>query len=111
METAIDILSAALILGGAFFALTGAVGILRLPDFYARIHPAGKSETLAQVMIMSGLFLEALQDAQFGIQTGIKLILIVMFLFITSPTAVHAIAKAAHVDGLHHRQDGGPDSE
>ncbi|MFQ5842948.1 MAG: monovalent cation/H(+) antiporter subunit G [Thermodesulfobacteriota bacterium] len=105
MEMLTDIFSAVLILGGSFFALTGAVGILRMPDFYSRIHPAGKSDTLAQTMIMTGLFLQALQEEQFGIQAGIKLIIIILFLFITSPTAVHAIAKAAHVDGLRYWQD------
>jgi multicomponent Na+:H+ antiporter subunit G len=95
-----EILSALCLIGGAFFALTAGVGILRMPDFYARAHPAGKSDTLAQVLIMVGLGLQAFQQEDLGAGAAVKLLLIIIFLFITAPTAVHAITRAAHVDGL-----------
>ena len=98
MELALDILTVLLLLSGSFFAITAAVGILRMPDFYSRTHPASKSDTLAQLLIITGLFLQTFDLDGFSSFTGIKLFLIVAALFITAPTAVHAITKAAHVD-------------
>ena len=95
-----EILSALCLIGGAFFALTAGVGLLRMPDFYSRAHPAGKSDTLAQLLIMLGLALQAFQHGDLGTAAAVKLLLIIIFLFITAPTAVHAITRAAHVDGL-----------
>ena len=100
MAAVFDILTMVLLLGGSFFALTGAVGIIKMPDFYSRVHPAGKSDTLAQTLVITGLLLQTLHSESFGYHGGIKLILIVFFLFITTPTATHAITKAAHVDGV-----------
>ncbi len=93
-----DALTVVFLAVGSFFALTGAVGILRLPDFYSRIHPAGKSDTLAQLMILMGLVFQVFRSDSYGTFIGVKLILIVLLLFITSPTAVHAIARAAHLE-------------
>ena len=100
MQVVCDLLTIILLIGGAFFALTGAIGIIRMPDFYSRVHPAGKSDTLAQTLLMTGLLFQTVQDESFGYQGGIKLILIVFFLLLTTPTATHAITKAAHIDGL-----------
>lgn len=100
MDAAKDILTIVFLVTGAFFALTAGVGILRMPDFYSRTHPAGKSDTLAQSLIMIGLFFQALQYEDLGLRAAVKLVLIVVFLFITAPTAIHAITRAAHVDGL-----------
>jgi multicomponent Na+:H+ antiporter subunit G len=100
MHTVIEVIILVCLAGGAFFALTAGVGILRMPDFYSRAHPAGKSDTLAQTLIFIGLTFHALQDEDLGLATGVKLILTGVFLFITAPTAVHAITRAAHVDGL-----------
>lgn len=95
-----DIITVTFLTGGAFFALTAGIGVLRMPDFYSRAHPAGKSDTLAQTLMMIGLFFQALQSEDLGVWSAIKLVLICIFLFITAPTAVHAITRAAHVDGL-----------
>jgi multicomponent Na+:H+ antiporter subunit G len=81
--------------GGAFFGLTGAVGILRMPDFYTRLHPAGKADTLAQTLFMIGLLFQAPD-----VTTGLKVVLVTLFLYLTAPTATHAITLAAHRDGL-----------
>ncbi|PRQ07919.1 monovalent cation/H(+) antiporter subunit G [Enhygromyxa salina] len=109
----LEILGALFMLGGCVFALTGAVGVLRMPDFYARLHPAGKSDTLAQALILFGLALLAGQqlinawpseanshaDAWIGLANIIlKLGLLTALLFLTAPTATHAIAKAARLD-------------
>lgn len=95
------IIAAAMLVGGAFFALTAAVGLLRMPDFYSRIHPAGKCDTLAQFLILGGLLIFSLvggDHADFAVAA--KLLMIMFFLFITAPTATHAICKAAYLDGL-----------
>ena len=98
MAVVLDALTVVLLAAGSFFALTGAVGILRFPDFYSRIHPAGKSDTLAQLMIMVGLVFQVISNESYDTFIGIKLILIAVLLFITSPTAVHAIARAAYLE-------------
>ncbi len=98
MEALLDVLTVVFLAVGSFFALTGAVGILRFPDFYSRIHPAGKSDTLAQMMILVGLVFQVFRNDSYDIFIGVKLILIVVLLFITSPTAVHAIARAAYLE-------------
>lgn len=76
---------------GVFFALTGAVGILRMPDFYTRLHPAGKSDTLAQGLILAGAMFQATDPI-----VTLKLLLISLLLFVTAPTATHAITQAAN---------------
>ncbi len=105
MTVVFDVLTVVFLAVGSFFALTGAVGILRLPDFYSRIHPAGKSDTLAQLMILMGLVFQVFRNDSYDIFIGVKLILIVLLLFITSPTAVHAIARAAHLDEQNSRKN------
>ncbi|MEE9386751.1 MAG: monovalent cation/H(+) antiporter subunit G [Nannocystaceae bacterium] len=93
--SALEISSAVLLSVGCFFALTGGLGMLRMPDFYTRLHPAGKSDSFAQVLILGGLMCQT-DD----VMVAIKLVLICFVLFVTSPTATHAITKAAHLDGL-----------
>ncbi|HEY9163434.1 MAG TPA: monovalent cation/H(+) antiporter subunit G, partial [Magnetovibrio sp.] len=93
LDLALDILSWACIIGGAFFALVGAVGILRLPDVYSRMHAAGMIDTLGIGLILIGLMLQA--PAWIVVM---KLGLILAFVFFTSPTATYALARAA-LDG------------
>lgn len=100
MELSYDILTIVLLVSGSFFALTAAVGILKMPDFYTRAHPAGKSDTLAQTLIMAGLLVQTFHSDIFSFQASIKLALIVLILFFTAPCATHAITKAANVHGL-----------
>ena len=91
----VDLLSWALLTGGSFFCVTGAIGLLRLPDFYARLHGAGMIDTLGAGLILTGLMLQA------GLSlVTVKLLFVLFFILITSPTATHAIAHAAHVQGL-----------
>lgn len=85
-----EIISSVLILGGVFFLALGAVGLIRFPDFYTRMHAAGKCDTLGSLLVVSGL---AVYN---GLALGsFKLIFIAVFIFLTSPTATHAIARAA----------------
>lgn len=83
------------ILTGLFFVFAGTLGVLRLPDFYSRIHAAGMTDTLGAELVMLGLMLQA----GFS-QMTLKLLMISFFLLLTSPTATHAVANAAYRAGL-----------
>lgn len=90
MAALIDIFSGICLFLGSFLIFTGALGILRFPDFYSRVHAAGVTETLAAFLILLGLMLQAGWSLVL-----FKLALILAFILITSPTASHALAKAA----------------
>lgn len=82
------------IIGGGFL-LIGATGIVRFPDFWSRLHAAGIIDTMGAEFILIGMMFQA------GLtQVTVKLILIGLFLFVTSPTSTHALANAAWVAGL-----------
>ncbi len=103
---AADVLSvmSALFLGaGALFVLSGGVGLLRFPDFYTRIHAAGVTESAGSGLIILGLLLRA---ETWG--TSVRLLIIVLFIALTSPTAAHVLANAARRDGVPVWQEGDP---
>jgi multicomponent Na+:H+ antiporter subunit G len=89
-----NVLTVISLAGGLFFVMAGAVGVIRLPDFYTRLHAAGMTDTLGAELILFGLILQA--D---GWQVIAKLLLVAFFLFVTSPTATHAVAHAAYKAG------------
>jgi len=91
----LDIASWALILLGAAFCVTGAVGLLRMPDFFTRMHAASVVDTLGAAFILLGLMLQS----GFSLVT-VKLIAIGVLLFFTSPVATHALARAALARGV-----------
>jgi multicomponent Na+:H+ antiporter subunit G len=91
----INIISTVLMAGGSFFMITGAVGLLRLPDFYTRLHATGKCDTLGEVLIIVGCMIY--QGWSF---ITIKLFFLMLFIFIANPVATHAIMKAAYVTGV-----------
>jgi len=91
-------LSDAALLVGSFLLLSGAVGFLRFRDFYARIHACGVTETLATSFILLGLLLQPA-----GAQPQAKLVMILLFVLFSSPTASHALAKAAWNAGVRPR--------
>jgi len=109
MDLALDIAVIVLLALGCFFSLTSAVGVLRFPDFYSRLHPAGKNDTLCVLLFCSAMILETLRY-EYGFAVAGRLLLMILFLFIASPIACHAITKAAYLDGLRPwtRKDGGP---
>ncbi len=97
----LDIIATTLIAFGLFFFLGGAIGILRFPDFYSRLHPAGKLDTMGQFAAMLGMAIYLLNDLSLGsVLTALKIVLIVVFVFITSPTATHAIVDAGVRAGM-----------
>lgn len=87
---ALEWFSAFCLLSGALLIVTGGIGLLRFPDFFTRMHAAGVTETLAGGLILLGLMCLA----GWGIVL-VKLVLILLFILITSPTACHALAKSA----------------
>ena len=92
------VIAIVLIVAGVFFLMVSALGLLRLPDFYARTHAVGKSETLGSILVLSGL---AVYN---GWELGtVKILLILFFVLIANPTATHAIARAALRTGRHER--------
>ena len=96
-----NILVMVLLIGGLAFFTGGSIGILRLPDFYSRLHPAGKLDTAGQLLTLSAIALFVLQDFSLNnFLTATKIVLIVIFVYITSPTATHAIVDAGARAGL-----------
>jgi len=81
--------------GGVVFLLLGSVGVLRLPDFYTRAHAASKPDTLGIVLCMSGLAI--LEGATIN---SAKLMLILVFVTLANPAAIHALGRAALRSGL-----------
>ncbi len=92
---ALTIVAVVLMLGGIFFLAVSALGLLRLPDFYARTHAVGKSETLGTILMLSGLAIYNGWDL-----STVKIVFIVFFVLLANPTATHAIARAALRTGL-----------
>ena len=89
------LIASSLLLVGCFFILVASIGLIRFPDFYSRIHPAGQSDTLGQGLVLLGLLLYE------GVSVdSIKLLIIILFVFIINPTATHALAKAAYLAGV-----------
>ncbi len=83
------------VLVGLFFTFVSAAGVLRLPDVYSRAHTASQADTLGAGFALAGVALALGLDT-----TTIKTVLLLFFIFITNPTAAHAIARAAHEQGI-----------
>lgn len=91
----VDILSWVLIITGGAFSIIGAVGQLRFPNFWARLHAASVSDSAGAILLIAGMCLQA------GLTLiTVKLIFIGLFLFVTGATSTHAVASAARVSGL-----------
>ena len=96
-----ELASITLILLGLLFFLGAVVGLLRFPDFYTRMHAAGKGDTLSTLLILSGLLVYHLQDLSLiRLLVGAKILAICGFIAITSPTSTHALMQAGHDDGI-----------
>jgi multicomponent Na+:H+ antiporter subunit G len=90
LDQALNLLSWALLLGGSFFVIVGGIGSLRMPDLYTRMHAASVTDSMAPILILSGLMLQA------GLSLySVKLAAILVFLLLTGPTASNALASTA----------------
>ncbi len=94
-DPVIDAVSWVLIVLGSGFCVIGALGLLRMPDFFTRMHAASLIDTLGAWLLLLGMMLQA----GFSLIT-VKLIFVALLLFFTSPTATHALARAARARGL-----------
>ncbi|MDD2557734.1 MAG: monovalent cation/H(+) antiporter subunit G [Desulfuromonadaceae bacterium] len=90
METFLVLASTLCISMGVFLGITGAIGIFRMPNFFARLHAASVTDSGCAFMLLFGLMLQS----GFTLAT-IKLCFILLFFLISSPTAAHALAKTA----------------
>jgi len=95
MSWVIDLASWALIAAGGFFCIVGTFGLVRMPDFYTRLHASGVVDPFGVSLILIGLMLQA----GFTLVTA-KLVVLVLLLLFTSPVACHALGRAALHRGL-----------
>ncbi len=97
----INIISMALIILGVFFYFATTIGILRFPDFYSRMHAAGKGDTLSSLLVLGGLALFNLHDFSVSsVLVSLKIMFICVFIFMASPTATHHIIEAGFQAGV-----------
>lgn len=95
MDLLLDIASAVLLLTGGFLVFVGGVGVMRMPEFFTRMHAASVTDTGGAALILAGLMLQG------GLTlVPLKLAAIFLFLFLTSPTASYALANAALLSGV-----------
>ena len=106
MSLVIDIASGALLAIGGILMLIGGIGMVRLPNFFTRLHAAGLTDTGGAATLLLGLALQA----GFTMVT-VKLVLIAVFLFFTAPTSSHAVAHAALLGGLEPGKGDAPDEQ
>ena len=86
------------ILGLVFF-LGSAVGMVRFPDFYTRMHAAGKGDTLSTMLMLVGFGLVTMEDFSMGSWLIlIKILGVILFIYLTTPTSSHALMRAAFED-------------
>ena len=103
MEQVFDILSWVCLIVGSVFCVIGGIGLIRLPDFYSRMHGGGITDTLGVGLVLIGLMFQG-----GGALVTIKLVAILLIALLASPTSTHAVAKAAYKSGLMpHLQDEG----
>ncbi|MBL1142873.1 MAG: monovalent cation/H(+) antiporter subunit G [Proteobacteria bacterium] len=95
MSNAITIISGVFIITGALAIIIGLIGVFRMPDFYTKLHAASVIDTMGTMLIIVGLMLYS----GFNL-VSVKLLLIMIFILITTPTAAHALAKSALHGGL-----------
>jgi multicomponent K+:H+ antiporter subunit G len=100
----LDLLLSLLLLVGGLFALVGALGLLRFPDFFMRLHAPTKATTLG----VGGLLLASMAAAWWRGETGVPELMITLFLFITAPVSANLMAKAAIHLGLPSRAGEAP---
>ena len=84
---------------GLVFFLGAAVGMVRFPDFYTRLHAAGKGDTLSTMLMLTGCGLVTMEDFSLGSWLLFtKIMAVVLFIFLTTPTSSHALMRAAFED-------------
>jgi multicomponent Na+:H+ antiporter subunit G len=98
----LDLIAALFVLAGLVFFLGCVTGLIRFPDFYTRMHAAGKGDTLSTVLVLTGFALFSFHD---GVTLGsllvaAKILGISAFIMLTSPASTHALMRAGYEDGV-----------
>ena len=97
----LDLIVILLLSVGILFFCGTINGLLRFPDFYTRMHAAGKGDTLSTVLMLLGLALYTFHDPSVhDFLTGYKIIFIAVLIAIASPTATHALMDAGYEAGI-----------
>ncbi len=98
----LDTICILIIVCGLILFFGAVVGLVRFPDFYARMHAAGKGDTLSTMLILAGLAIYVFHDgftlAHFLVAA--KILTICAFIMLTSPTSTHALMEAGYDDGV-----------
>jgi multicomponent Na+:H+ antiporter subunit G len=94
-DLVVNLLSWGFILSGSFFVLVGAIGIVRMPDLYTRMHAASVMETLGVGLLFTGMMIQA----GFSLVT-LKLLFLLALFFFVGPVVSHALAQAAMHEGV-----------
>ena len=89
-----ELIAAIFMLGGLIFFIGSAIGMLRLPDFYSRIHASGNSETLGCMLSFIGLMIY-----EGPTLTAVKMALAFLIVFMANPIGSHILGKAAYKSG------------
>ena len=108
----LQVAGASILLLGTLICLVGAIGLLRLPNFFARTHGASITDTLGATLCLVGMVIISLgmdETLKFNLLVIVKLVSIGVFLLVTSPIAGHALTRAAYRKGL--AGEGAPDLE
>lgn len=84
-----------LLVGGVIFTFVSATGVIRLPDVFSRAHTASQTDTLGAGLVLAAVALALGVDS-----AAIKTVMLLFFVFITNPTAAHAIARSAAESGI-----------
>jgi multicomponent Na+:H+ antiporter subunit G len=101
-EAIIEGLSWGFILSGSVFAVVGSYGTVRFPFFWSRLHAASITDSGGMILLILGMCLQAGASL-----ITVKLLIIGVFMFITGPTATHAVANAAIISGLRPKEGKG----
>jgi multicomponent Na+:H+ antiporter subunit G len=94
MAVTLDVLSWIFLLAGSFFAVVGGIGVIRMPDLFTRLHAAGVTDTGGAGLILVGLMFQG------GLTlVTAKLLLVLGFMWFSSPVSTYALARAALAGG------------
>jgi multicomponent Na+:H+ antiporter subunit G len=91
----LEVAAGLLIIAGAFFMLVSALGVLRLPDLFMRMHAATKAGTLGAALV---LFAASLLFGELAV--SVKAVVVFLFLLLTAPVAAHVLGRAAYYAGI-----------
>lgn len=97
MQIIFEIIAAAALLLGSFLMIVSAIGLVRFPDVFCRMHASGKAGTLGIVMVLTGTIVFFMIPGVADISVFFRAMLAIFFQFITTPAATHLLARAAYI--------------